>query len=67
MRAFGRKDNAAFQALRRGSSPGVEKLEALAEALGLEFYFGPPRDAVLSYHERVELGEYAEFPCMTSI
>lgn len=44
MRAFGRLDNAAFQALRRGSSPSVEKLSALCAAVGWELYFGPPRE-----------------------
>lgn len=42
--AFGKPDNAAFQALRRGSSPSAEKLAALCKAVGWEFYFGPPRD-----------------------
>lgn len=43
-RAFGKADNSAFQALRRGSSPSAEKLAALCQAVGWEFYFGPPRD-----------------------
>lgn len=44
-RAFGVSDNSAMQALRRGSSPAADKLEALCRAVGWEFYFGPPRDA----------------------
>lgn len=43
-RAFGKADNSAFQALRRGSSPSAEKLEALCSALGWEMYIGPHRD-----------------------
>ena len=46
LRAFGKADNSAFQALRRGSSPSVEKLIELCRALDWEFYFGPPRDPV---------------------
>lgn len=42
-RAFGRADNAPFQALRRGSLPSVQKLEALCHAVGWDFYFGPPK------------------------
>lgn len=43
-RAFGRKENSAIQNIKRGSSPSAEKLEALAGALDLEFYFGPKRE-----------------------
>lgn len=43
VRAFGKQDNSAMQGIRRGASPSVQKLEALAEALGLELYFGPRR------------------------
>lgn len=43
-RAFGKADNAAFQALRRGSSPSADKLAALCQAVDWEFYFGPPRE-----------------------
>ncbi|MEL6479486.1 MAG: helix-turn-helix transcriptional regulator, partial [Pseudomonadota bacterium] len=44
-RAFGPDaDNSALQNLRRGSVPSAVKLERLAEATGLEFYFGEPRD-----------------------
>lgn len=42
-KAFGRSDSSAVQNLRRGSSPTAEKLSALADALDLEFYFGPRR------------------------
>lgn len=41
--AFGKPNNSAFQALKAGSSPAVDRLEAMANALGLELYFGPRR------------------------
>jgi hypothetical protein len=41
--AFGKANNSAFQALKSGSSPGVDRLEAMATALGFELYFGPKR------------------------
>ncbi|MBN2896941.1 MAG: LexA family transcriptional regulator [Campylobacterales bacterium] len=44
-RAFNKRDSAAFQNIKRGSMPSVDRLQALAEALGLELYLGPPRDA----------------------
>lgn len=62
MKAFGRQDNSAFQALRRGSSPGMDKLAALSDALGLELYFGLPRETVPSIHDRLEIGDYARIP-----
>ena len=34
--------------MRRGHVPSVEKVQALCNALGLEFYVGPPRDGVQS-------------------
>ena len=43
VRAFGRKDNSAIQNIKRGSLPSADKLQALAQALGLEFYFGHKR------------------------
>jgi len=46
-RAFDRSDTSAIQNIRRGSSPSVDKLAALGEALGLEFYFGPKRAEVV--------------------
>lgn len=41
--AFGRADNTAIQSLKKGSSPAIDRLEAMAKALGWEVYFGPPR------------------------
>ena len=40
---LGRKDSSFFQGLRRGSIPSVSRFQAACKALGLEFYFGPPR------------------------
>lgn len=42
-RAFGKAGNASFQAIRRGASPSYDRLMALGNVLGLEFYFGPQR------------------------
>lgn len=43
LRAFGKADNTAIQSLKKGSSPAIDRLEAMAKALGWELYFGPPR------------------------
>ncbi len=61
-RAFGKPDNSAFQALRRGSSPSAEKLAALCAAVGWEFYFGPARET--GPVESVALGgeSFAQIP-----
>ncbi|MBN2631593.1 MAG: helix-turn-helix transcriptional regulator [Rhodobacteraceae bacterium] len=45
LRAFGKSDNTAIQSLKKGSSPAIDRLEAMASALGWEVYFGPPRRA----------------------
>jgi len=42
-RAFNRSDTALIQNLRRGKPPNSRTLNALCDALGLEFYIGPPR------------------------
>ena len=42
-RAFGARSNSALQNMRRGNSPTVDRLKAIADALGLEFYLGPRR------------------------
>lgn len=46
LRAFGKVDNTAIQSLKKGSSPSVERLKAIADVLGLELYFGDPRPNV---------------------
>ena len=43
-RAFGRADSAAIQNIRRGSSPAIDRVAALCDTLGLEFYIGRPRE-----------------------
>ena len=43
LRAFGKANASAFQNLRAGSSPAVDRLEAIANALDWELYFGPRR------------------------
>lgn len=43
LRAFGKADNTAIQSLKKGSSPAIDRLEAMASALGWELYFGPYR------------------------
>ena len=41
--------------IRRGQVPSVERLRALCEVLGLEFYVGAPRDAQTLDERRLEL------------
>ena len=42
-RALGYDNADVFQKLRRGSVPSATRLKAACDALGLEFYVGPPR------------------------
>jgi phage repressor protein C with HTH and peptisase S24 domain len=42
-RAFGQDSSAAIQGLRRGKSPGIERISAMCDVLGLELYVGPRR------------------------
>ena len=44
LRAFGKSDNTAIQSLKKGSSPSIDRVAAMAKVLGLECYFGPVRD-----------------------
>lgn len=60
-RAFGKPDNSAFQALRRGSSPSADKLAALCSAVGWEFYYGPVREDV-SAPATADPKEFASIP-----
>lgn len=41
--AFDQADGSALQNMKRGSAPGFDRLSALADVLGLEFYLGQPR------------------------
>lgn len=61
-RAFGKADNAAFQALRRGSSPSADKLAALCQAVGWEFYFGPPRETRRIEHVTLDGRDFTHVP-----
>jgi phage repressor protein C with HTH and peptisase S24 domain len=67
VRAFGRADNSAFQSIRRGSSPSVEKLEALAKAMGLEFRFGGVKEAsVAESHLSIDGRDFAAVPLISA-
>jgi phage repressor protein C with HTH and peptisase S24 domain len=61
-RAFGRADTSALQGIKRGSSPSVEKLEALCAALNLDFYFGPQREVRPVESVILDGAEYAHIP-----
>ncbi|WP_229825921.1 S24 family peptidase [Gemmobacter nanjingensis] len=61
-RAFGKADNAAFQALRRGSSPSADKLASLCRAVGWELYFGPPREVAAVEQVTLDGADYAHIP-----
>lgn len=56
-RAFGKADNSAFQGIRRGSWPSVQKLQALANALELEFNFGIPASPDKATETVVHIGD----------
>lgn len=42
-RAFGNKQLTVIQDLKRGRTPSIDRMEALCDALGIEFYIGPYR------------------------
>lgn len=44
--AFGKAESTAIQNMKRGSEPTFSKLSAIADALGLELFFGPRREIV---------------------
>ena len=46
-RAFGQRSNAALQNIRRGALPSVEKLDALARALGITFSIGAASESTM--------------------
>lgn len=60
LRAFGKADNSAFQALRKGSSPSAEKLEALCGALGLVLHIDPPNSRIHSDPDNEVAEKYQE-------
>jgi len=61
-RAFGQNSTAVIQGLRRGKSPGMERIGALCEALGLEFYVGPPRETGDTPRTIIEGKDFAAIP-----
>ena len=64
-KAFGKSDNTAIQSLKKGSSPAFDRVAAMAKALGLELYLGPPRDGLKQRrveHVTVEGSDYARIP-----
>ena len=61
MRAFGKADNTAIQSLKKGSSPAIDRVAALATALGLELYLGPVRDTEHG-PEAASSNEFAQIP-----
>lgn len=61
LRAFGKADNSAIQSLKKGSSPSIERVAALAGALGLELYLGPIRDTAEAVREATS-SEFAHVP-----
>lgn len=62
MLAFGKNDTSAVQNIKRGSSPSFERLGAIAEALGLELYFGRPRETGSIEHVMIDGSDYAHIP-----
>lgn len=64
-KAFGKSDNTAIQSLKKGSSPAFDRVAAMAKALGLELYLGPPRDGLKQRrveYVTVEGSDYARIP-----
>ncbi len=65
-RAFGKKDNSAIQSLKRGASPAFDRVAAMADALGLEMYLGPPRTPAPVEQIILDSKEYALIPLHTA-
>ena len=61
-RAFGKPDNTAIQSLKKGSSPAIDRLGAMAEALGWEVYFGPPRETGAVTTLTLDTDDFARIP-----
>ncbi len=53
-RAFGKAVNTAIQSLKKGSSPAYDRVAAMADALGMELYLGPPRVKAPGFAESAE-------------
>lgn len=61
-RAFGKADNTAIQSLKKGSSPGYDRVAAMAKVLGLELYLGMPKQEPRSTQIVVDGGAYVPVP-----
>lgn len=61
-KAFGKVDNTAIQSLKKGSSPAFDRVAAMASALGLEFYLGPPRESGHLEEITLDGSDYALIP-----
>ncbi|MDO9639647.1 MAG: hypothetical protein Q7J44_13995 [Pseudotabrizicola sp.] len=59
LRAFGKADNTAIQSLKKGSSPAIDRLEAMAAALGWELYFGPYRQKPGAMNEGTPVDDFS--------
>lgn len=53
-KAFGKADNSVISNMKRGSSPTYDRLAAICDAMGLEFYIGKPRGSVAHSNELSE-------------
>lgn len=53
--AFGKADNAPLQNIKKGSSPSVERVAAIAAALGLELRLGAPTPTVIRPDVQAEI------------
>lgn len=62
VRAFGKSDNTAIQSIKKGSSPSIERIAAIASALNLDLYLGPPRDVGTIHQVEIEGDDFAAIP-----
>lgn len=62
LRAFGRADTSPMKNLKRGAVPSVERLAAIADAIGYELYFGPPRETIDRPSADIDGMEFAAVP-----
>lgn len=60
--AFGKTSSAVVQNIKRGASPSYERLGGIADALGYELYFGPPRETGPVTVAQLDGSEYARIP-----
>lgn len=53
--AFGKADNAPLQNIKKGSSPSIARVAAIATALGLEFRLGVPVEIAMRPNVKAEI------------